>query len=208
MLTVALTGGIASGKSIVGNVLRRRGCHLDKSDEIAREIMAPDKPAWTKIVSRFGHDLLEPDRSINRKKLGGLIFGDREARHFIDSLVHPLVMKQKRETIARLEREGRVKIYVSEAALTIEAGFAEFFDEVVVVYCPEEVHIRRLMDRDGISREEACGRIRTQMPAEEKLEYADYVVDTSGSMEETIEQAEELYEELLLDARIKRGSAG
>jgi len=208
MLTVALTGGIASGKSIVGDVLRRRGCHIDKSDEVAREIMAPGRPAWIKIIARFGRDLLKPDRSIDPKKLGAIIFGDADARRFIDALIHPLVMKKKRKTIARLDQEGRVKIYVSEAALTIEAGFIEFFDEVVVVYCPEEVQVRRLMDRDGIGREGACRRIRTQMPAEEKLEYADYVVDTSGSIEETIEQAEELYEELLLDGRIKSGSAG
>jgi len=208
MLTVALTGGIASGKSIVGDVLRRRGCHVDKSDEVAREIMAPGGPAWTKIAARFGRDLLKPDRSIDRKKLGAIIFGDAEARSFIDALIHPLVMKKKKETIARLDQEGRIKIYVSEAALTIEAGFAEFFDKVVVVYCPEEVQVQRLMDRDRIDREEACRRILTQMQAEEKLAYADYIVDTSGSMDESIEQAEELYEELLLDARIKSGSAG
>lgn len=208
MLTVALTGGIASGKSIIADVLRRRGCHVDKSDDLAREIMAPDRPAWKKIVARFGRAILKSDRSIDRKKLAAIIFKDADARRFVDAVVHPLVMKKKKEIIARLEHEGRVKIFISEAALTIEAGVAEFFDKVVVAYCPEEVQVRRLMDRDGIGREEARQRVRAQMPAEEKLEYADYVVDTSGSLEETLDQAEELYEELLLNGRIKNESSG
>ena len=208
MLTVALTGGIASGKSIIADVLRRRGCHVDKSDDVAREIMAPVRPAWKKIVARFGRAILKSDRSIDRKALAAILFKDADARRFVDAVVHPLVMKKKRETIARLDREGRVKIFVSEAALTIEAGFAEFFDKVVVAYCPEEVQVQRLMDRDLIDCKEAQRKVRAQMPADEKLEFADYVVDTSGSMEETLDQAEELYEELLLDGRIKDGSSG
>jgi len=208
MLTVALTGGIASGKSIIADVLRRRGCHVDKSDDVAREIMAPGCPAWKKIVARFGRAILKSDRTIDRKTLAAIIFNDVDARGFVDAVVHPLVMTKKRETIARLDHEGRVKIFVSEAALTIEAGFAEFFDKVVVAYCPEEVQVQRLMDRDLIECGEARQKIRAQMPAEAKLEFADYVVDTSGSMEETLDQAEELYEELLLDGRIKDGSSG
>lgn len=208
MLTVALTGGIAAGKSVVGGVLLRRGCTVDKSDDIARSLLAPGQPAWSKIVERFGPGFLTAGRAIDRKKLGALIFTDAEARRFIDGIVHPLVMAAKKETIARLEREGRVKIFVSEAALTIEAGYAEFFDKVVVVYCPEEIQTERLMARDGLTCEEAGRRIRSQMPGGEKLAYADYVVDTSGTLEETLDQAEELFEELLLDWRIKLGSAG
>jgi len=208
MLTVSLTGGIASGKSVVADVLRRRGCHIDKSDDVARELMAPGRPAWQAIVERFGASILAPGRTIDRKKLGAIVFSDAAARSFLDGLVHPLVMGKKRETIARLEAEGRVTIFVSEAALTIEAGFADFFDKVVVAYCPEEVQIERLMDRDGIGREDALRRIQAQMPADEKLEYADYVVDTSGTLEDTIAQAEELYEQLRLDARIKSAASG
>jgi len=208
MLTVALTGGIASGKSIVAEVLRRRGCHVDKSDDVARGIMAPGRPAWEKIVARFGPAVLKSDRTIDRRKLGSIVFADAAARRFLDALVHPLVMEKKRETIARLDREGKVKIFVSEAALTLEAGFADFFDKIVVAYCPEEIQVQRLTGRDGLGREEALRIIRAQMPAAEKLEYADYVVDTSGSIDETIAQAEELYEQLLLDARIKSASAG
>lgn len=207
MLSVALTGGIATGKSVVGGVLLRRGCTVDKSDDIARSLLAPGQPAWSKIVERFGPGLLTAGRAIDRKKLGALIFTDAEARRFVDGIVHPLVMAAKKETIARLDREGRVKIFVSEAALTIEAGFADFFDKVVVVYCPEEIQTERLMARDGLTCEEAGRRIRSQMPGEEKLAYADYVVDTSGTLEETVDQAEELFEELLLDWRIKSGSA-
>jgi len=203
MLTVALTGGIASGKSIVADVLRKRGCYIHRSDETAREIMTPDGPAWKKIVSRYSPDILNSDRTIDRAKLGRLIFNDAGEREFVNRLIHPLVMSRIKETIARLAKEGRVKIFVSEAALTIEAGYAEFYDKVVVAYCPEDVQIQRLVERDGISREEALKKIRAQMPAEEKLDFADYVIHTAGTTDETIAQAEDLYEELLLDYKIK-----
>ena len=208
MLTVALTGGIATGKSIVGGVLLRRGCTVDKSDDVARSLLAPGQPAWTRVVERFGPGILDPGRAIDRKKLGALIFSDAKARRFVDGIVHPLVMAAKKEAIGRLDREGRVRIFVSEAALTIEAGFSEYFDKVVVVYCPEEIQTERLMARDGLTREDAGRRIVSQMPGGEKLAFADYVVDTSGTLEETVDQSEELFEELLLDWRIKSGSAG
>jgi dephospho-CoA kinase len=203
MLTVALTGGIASGKSIVADVLRKRSCYIHRSDETAREIMAPEGLAWKKIVSRHGASILNPDRTIDRAKLGRIIFNDPGEREFINRLIHPLVMDRIKETIARLAKEGSVKIFVSEAALTIEAGSAEFYDKVVVTYCPEDIQIQRLVERDGISLEEALRKIRAQMPAEEKLDFADYVIHTAGTTDETIAQAEDLYEELLLDYKIK-----
>jgi len=203
MLTVALTGGIASGKSIVADVLRKRSCYVHHSDETAREIMAPEGLAWKKIVSRYSSDILNPDRTIDRAKLRRIIFNDPGEREFINRLIHPLVMDRIKKTITRLAKEGSVKIFVSEAALAIEAGYAEFYDKVVVTYCPEDIQIQRLVERDGISLEEALRKIRAQMPAEEKLDFADYVIHTAGTTDETIAQAEDLYEELLLDYKIK-----
>jgi dephospho-CoA kinase len=207
MLTVALTGGIATGKTIVGDVLRRRGCHVAAADAAAHAVMEPEKPAWKRILARFGADILNPDKTINRAKLGDIIFRDAGARKFVDGIVHPLVMAMVRSEIARLKKDARTKIYVSEAALTIEAGYTEFFDKIVVTYCPEEEQLRRLTARDRISREAAQLKIGAQMPSEQKLAYADYIIDTGGAVEDTIAQAEELYEELLLDFRIKYGAA-
>jgi len=207
MLTVALTGGIATGKTVVAGVLRRRGCHIAAADDIAHTVMEPEKPAWKRILARFGADILNPDKMINRAKLAEIIFRDEVARKFVDGIVHPLVLAMMRSEIARLAKDGRTKIYVSEAALTIEAGYAEFFDKIVVTFCPEEEQIRRLMARNRISREAARLKIGAQMPSERKLAYADYIVDTGGPVEDTIAQAEELYEELLLDFRIKYGAA-
>ena len=203
MLIVALTGGIASGKSVVAEVFLRHGCAVQSADDVAHELMEPGRPAWEKAVAHFGPEILNPDRTINRTALGKIVFENHVERHFLDDLVHPLVLEVQQATIAGLEAEGRARIFVSEAALTIEAGFAEFFDKIVVTYCPEELQILRLMERDGTGREDALSRIRSQMPAEEKLTYADYVIDTSGGLADTIEEAEEVYEELLLDFRLK-----
>jgi dephospho-CoA kinase len=203
MLIVALTGGIASGKSVVAEVLARHGCYIDTADETARGLMEPGQPAWEKVVARFGRKILRPDQTIDRPGLARIIFNDEEARLFLNRLIHPLVLEERRAAIERLAKEGRVKIFVSEAALTIEAGFAGFFDKVIVVYCRPEIQIQRLIERDRIERAEASKKIQAQMPAEEKLKYADYVVDTSGTVEDTKAQSEQVYEKLLKDYQRK-----
>ncbi len=206
MLIVALTGGIATGKSIVAEVLARQGCFIHSSDQTARQLMEPGQPAWEKIVARFGKKILHPDQTIDRPALGRIIFNDEQARAFLNHLVHPLVLEKKKVAIERLAKEGRVKIFISEAALTIEAGFAGFFDKVIVVYCQPEIQIRRLMDRDRIGRAEALKKIRTQMPAEDKRRFADYVIDSSGTIGETIAQSEDVYKNLLKDYKKKKSS--
>jgi dephospho-CoA kinase len=203
MLIVALTGGIASGKSVVANVLARHGCYIHSADEAARRLMEPGRPAREKVVARFGRKILRPDQTIDRPGLARIIFNDEEARLFLNRLIHPLVLEEKRAAIDRLTKEGLVKIFISEAALTIEAGFAGFFDKIIVVYCQPEIQIQRLMERDHIERAEASKKIQSQMPAEDKRKYADYVVDTSGTVEETVRQSEQVYEKLLKDYQRK-----
>jgi dephospho-CoA kinase len=208
VLLVALTGGIASGKSVVAAIFREKGCFVQSADRLARDLMSPDRPAWKKLVARFGPAILNPDRTIDRGRFARLIFSDPEARRYVNGVVHPLVMAAKKRTVARLEREGRARIFVSEAALTIEAGYAGFFDKIVVVQCPPDLQARRLADRDGISPEEARQRIGAQMPAAEKVKHADYLIDASGTIPETIEQAERVCASLLQDEDLKRQSEG
>lgn len=200
MLRVALTGGIACGKSVVSRILRDKGCVVFPADEAAHGLMAPGRPAWKKIAARFGDAVLRPDKTIDRARLGRIVFADAAGRRFLNALVHPLVMAEEKRTVARLERRGRVRIFVAEAALTIEAGHAAFYDKVVVVHCPEDVQVARLMARDGIGGAEARRKIGSQMPVAEKLRHADYVIDASGSLQETIDQTERLHAALLQDA--------
>lgn len=207
MLIVALTGGIASGKSVVADVLYSLGCFVESADQTAHLLMAPGTFAWKKIVNHFGGDILNSDRTINRAKLGAIVFAEEKERHFLNQTLHPLVMKKKKDQISRLRKQGRYKIYVSEAALTIEAGFAGFFDKIVLVDCPREVQVERLAARDGLSRRLALQRIKSQMPSEDKRVHADYIIDSSETVQSTIEQAERLYRNLMMDYAVKSRQA-
>ena len=203
MLVVALTGGIASGKSVAAKVFEELGCTIHHSDQIAHELMEPEKPAWKKIVTCFGRKILNKDNTINRPRLGEIIFSDEKKRLQLNKIIHPLVFKRKREIIENLKKEERYKIFISEAALTIEAGFADFFDKIILVYCRKDIQIERLMERDRISRPAAIKKIKSQMNPQDKMKYADYTIDTSGSLGSTVEQTERIYRNLLFDYEMK-----
>ena len=200
MLIVALTGGIACGKSQVSRILSEKGCFVQRADLIARELMSPGTAVWKDIVDHFGPSILTEDGcSIDRARLGAIVFSDEAERSVLNAIVHPRVLEEKKETIARLDAEGRIKIFVSEAALVFEAGYSDFYDKIVVVSCSAEIQVRRLMARDAIDRQEALKKIRSQWPQDEKIGRADYVIDTSGNFAEMIEQTERVHAWLLRD---------
>jgi len=203
MLLVALTGGIATGKSVVADVFQQLGCYIHEADLVAHQLIAPEKPAWKAIVGHFGEQILNPDKTINRRSLGAVIFKDEAERHFLNKILHPMVLEKKREIVERLEKTDKYKIFVSVAALTIEAGFTGFFDKIIVVYCDRETQAKRLMERDGLNEQEAKKRIKSQMPPEEKLTVADYIINTSGTLAETVEQAEHAFRNLMIDYALK-----
>lgn len=205
VLRVALTGGIACGKSVVARIFESKGFFVHSADRAARELVFPGAPAWDKIVRRFGPGILLPDRSIGRARLGELVFSDPEARRFLDALLHPLVLAERNRVLRAVEKEGRHAVFASEAALTIEAGYDRHFDKVVVVHCDESVQVRRLMERDGIGEEQARRKIAAQLPRQEKLKRADYAIDTSGTLAETIEQAEKVCALLIQDTGLMTG---
>jgi dephospho-CoA kinase len=204
VLRVALTGGIACGKSVVARILEEKGCVVLSADATAHALMRPRRPAWKAVVGRFGREILKEDLTIDRGRLGRIVFADPAARRFLDRLVHPRVMAEHEKAARRLEREAGppARIFVVEAALTIEAGYAPAFDRVVVVHCSKADQVRRLRQR-GLSGREALRRIGTQMGRREKLARADYAIDTSGTLASTIEQAERLYAQLVRDAELK-----
>ena len=166
--------------------------------------MLPGRPAWKKIVARFGPSILRPDRTIDRPALGSIVYADPASRLFLDRLIHPLVLAEQEKTVRRLERGGRVCVFAVEAALTVEAGYAKHFDRIVVVHCGRPEQLRRLMERDGIGRSAALRKIGSQMSAKEKLRYADYAIDTSGTLAATVDQTERVYAQLIRDAELKK----
>ena len=203
MLLVALTGGIACGKSVIGRLLLEKGCFVHSADTAARELMSPGTKVWRAVADHFGPGVLSEDGTIDRANLGAIIFSDNKERTFLNGLVHPLVFERIKEMVARLEKEGRHTIFVSEAALVVEAGFARFYDKIIVAHCGRDVQVRRLMERDGIGRGEALNKVRSQLGQEEKLKHADYTIDTSGTLAETIEQTERVYAQLVQDSELK-----
>ncbi|MEW6455399.1 MAG: dephospho-CoA kinase [Acidobacteriota bacterium] len=202
ILRVSLTGGIATGKSIISDVLKEKGCFISKSDLIAHKLMMPGEVIWEQIVFHFGDRILNPNKTINRKTLGAIVFSNEKERDYLNNLIHPKVLEEKKKIIEKLERDRKYKIFVSEAALTIEAGFEKYFHKIIVAHCPDNIRVKRLMERDKISENEALKKIRSQMDNEEKIKKADYVIDTSGTIEETRKRTLEIYESLLIDWKI------
>jgi dephospho-CoA kinase len=193
MRVIGLTGGIASGKSSVAGMLEKLGAVIIDADLLAREVVAPGEPAYRDIVSAFGAGILNPDRTINRRALGGLVFADPEARRRLESITHPAIGRKAEERIAELRQSGLPAIFYM-APLLIEAGVTSRVDELWVVYVDRETQLQRLMARDGSSREEALGRIAAQMPIEEKKKFGSVVIDNSGTPEETESQVRSIWE--------------
>jgi len=202
MLIVGLTGGIASGKSAIARALESEpGIAVIDADRIAWETYSPGTDVYEKLVAHFGRKILNPDGTIDRRALGKLIFHDPKERAFLNSVVHPAVMARLVELARAYEAQG-IELLIIQAALLLESEDVrrEFFDHYVLVTVEPEEQIRRLMARDGLSRKEALRRIEAQTPQEEKLKRADFVIESCGSLEQTIERARALFSRLLQKA--------
>jgi len=198
MLIVGLTGGIASGKSTIARALREEpGIAVVDADRVAWETYRRGTDVHEKLVERFGRKILNAQGEIDRRKLGAIVFRDPEARTFLNGVVHPAVLSKLRE-IAERERARGTQVLVVEAALLLESPHVDrsFFDYYVLVAVDPEEQLRRLMERDGLSREEALRRVRAQTPQDEKLPRADFVLWSRGRPEETIQRAKRLFREL------------
>ena len=208
MLRVGLTGSIAVGKSYVSGVLTELGCHVVDADVVARRVVEPGAEGLRRIVEAFGEWVLQPDGTLDRAAVSAVIFKDPTKRELINSLLHPLIIAEQDELLARWEEEDPRGVGVVDAALLIESGGHGRFDKLVVIHCLPEVQLERLMRRNGYTREEAAARIGAQMPQEEKLRYADFTIDTSGSFEETRRQTVEVYTALreLADENSREGN--
>jgi dephospho-CoA kinase len=196
MLRVGLTGGLACGKSFVGHSLADLGCYLIEADKLGHEVMLPGAEAYDAIVREFGPQVLDSEGRINRRKLSGIVWNDPERLGKLSSLVHPPVQVREEVRMAEIARTDPRAIVVVEAAILVETGRYKCFDRLIVVTCASEQQMERALERGSYNKEEILARLNRQLPLAEKLRVADYVIDTSGAKEATLEQVRTVYDKL------------
>lgn len=195
-LLLAVTGGIASGKSTVANMFAKLGAPIIDFDQLSRVVVEPDKPAWREIVEYFGADLTLGDRNIDRKKLSQIVFQNIEKRKKLESIVHPRIFAEFVKKLKELTIKGENKIIQVLVPLLFEAKLQHFFHKILLVYLPPEMQVERLMKRDQITRDLAIKMLAAQWPIDEKRKLADFLIDNSGSLGETEKQVQEIWEKL------------
>jgi dephospho-CoA kinase len=196
MRVIGLTGGIASGKSTAARTLVELGARVVDADQVARDIVAPGQPALAEIARTFGREMLQPDGTLDRKKLGAVIFADADKRHALNAITHPRIAMETQARLAALRQEG-VPVAIYEAALLVENGVHKALDGLIVVACDEATQLMRLVDRDGYSEDDARARIAAQAPIAVKVAAATWVVDTSGPLADTKKHLARVWEEIL-----------
>lgn len=196
MLRVGLTGGLATGKTFVGEALAGFGCLLIQADELGHAALAPGGEAYDAVIREFGREVVDGEGRIDRRVLAARVFGDPEKLAALNRLVHPAVVRREEELMAEFAAREPYGIAVVEAAILVETGSYKRFDKLVLVTCDEETQVRRAMKRDHAAEAEVRARLERQMPLAEKRKYADFVIDTSGEKENTLRQTRAVYETL------------
>ncbi|MCF8032013.1 MAG: dephospho-CoA kinase [Desulfarculaceae bacterium] len=201
MLKVGLTGGIASGKSTVDRMLVEMGAFLVDTDQLSRRAVAPGAPALAEIAQAFGPRVIAPDGSLDRGRMRELAFGDARARARLDAIVHPKVAEMMEAELARLVAKHPRGVAVIDVPLLFESGWQRGLDRTVLVYIPCQEQLARLMARDGCTRQQAETALGAQMPLKNKRALADFLVDNSGGLDETLRQVKRLWQQLIDIAR-------
>ncbi|HEX8889963.1 MAG TPA: dephospho-CoA kinase [Pyrinomonadaceae bacterium] len=196
MLRVGLTGSIGVGKSFVSSLFAELGCRVLDADMTAREVVAAGTPGLKAIVEAFGSEILQADGTLDRSRLGAIVFKDEKKRLLLNSILHPFIIAAQDEQLRAWEAEDPGGIAIIDAALMIESGGYKRFDKLIVVHCSPKVQVERLMARNQLSREEAERRISAQMPQSEKMRYADFLIDTSKGFDDTRRQTMEVFRKL------------
>jgi dephospho-CoA kinase len=196
MMRVGLTGGLACGKTFVGEALASFGCLLVQADELGHQVLEPGGEAYDEVVREFGREILDPDGRIDRRRLAALAFGNGSRLERLNALVHPPVVRREEEMIAQFAARDPHGIAVVEAAILIETGSYKRFDRMILVTCSEEQQRERALRREGAAESDVAARLSRQMPLAEKRKFADFVIDTSGTKEDTLRQTRGVYESL------------
>jgi dephospho-CoA kinase len=203
-LLLGVTGGIASGKTTVARMLEELGAPIIDFDVLSRIVVEPDKPAWKDIVAYFGEQILKEDRTLDREKMRDIVFKDMEKRKKLESFIHPRLGAEFARLVEQYAAQDPNIIIQTVIPLLIETNMHPIFHHLLMVYVPEEVQVKRLVERDRSSEEMARSILRAQLPIEEKKMYCDLVIDNSGTLEETRQKVAELWE-TLKDLQRRRG---
>ncbi|MEF3352176.1 dephospho-CoA kinase [Paenibacillus sp. GYB006] len=187
-MNIGLTGGIASGKSSVSKLLVSLGAILIDADQIAREVMLPGHPVLAAVAKHFGQVVLLEDGSLNRKKLGELVFNHPDQLQALNQITHPAIRQEMRDRKHKFEEQFPDRLVVADIPLLYESGLEDGYEQIMLVYVPREVQLERLMKRDGLDKDQAILRLKAQMDIEEKKQKADIIIDNSGNFEETKKQ--------------------
>jgi dephospho-CoA kinase len=204
VIVAGLTGGIGTGKSTVAAIFEEAGAIIIDADKIAKEVVAPGRPAWQKIVTQFGRNVLLPDGGIDRKRLADIIFNAPQQKNRLDRIVHPLVIAETERRLKEIERDHPESVVILDIPLLIEAGMDRDLAEIIVVYVPEAIQLKRLMRRDRLNATEALARIGAQMPIDEKKTRASILIDNSASPAVTRKIALKVFKDLQRRSRRRR----
>lgn len=196
MLLVGLTGGVATGKSTVARMFKRFGAVVIDADQLARDMVQPDRPAWRAIVRSFGKGVLNPDRTMDRHALGVIVFHDKSKLRRLEQIIHPRVAREQARLARQAARKDPRAVVVYDVPLLFEAGITRRVDKIIVVTADQETQIARLKKRNGLSRSQALRRIRSQMPLARKIGRADVVLDGTRSRSFLRAQVRKLYRSL------------
>jgi dephospho-CoA kinase len=195
-LILGVTGGIATGKTTVVRMMEELGAPVVDFDLLAREVVEPGKPAWKDIVAYFGERILQKDGSLDREKLSTIVFQDAEKRKKLESFTHPRIYEASVKRVKKIVEKYPDAVVQLDIPLLIEQNLQYMVDKILVVYIPRDKQVERLVERDGITREAAADRLRAQLPIDEKLSKADFVIYNDQSLEETRRQVEGLWRTL------------
>ena len=204
MLVVGLTGGIATGKSTAARMLEERGAAVLDADVLVRELQVPGTEVHRAILAAFGPEILAPDGTLDREKLGARVFADPAARRALEAIVHPAVTAEIARRVEALRRGGRTRLCVLEAALLVEGGPRGIVDRLVVITAPEAEQVARLRVKAGLTGEEASRRVRAQLPSAVKARHADYTLVNDGDLASLARQVAELADALLREAAARQ----
>ena len=208
MLIVGLTGGIASGKSTIADMFKREGAYIIDIDMVSRDVVKPGRPAWQEVVHIFGKEVLNEDQTLNRKKVGDIVFSDAEKRKKLEKIIHPKITAEKLRQIGEIEAQNKRAIVIVDMPLLIETDKQGTVDKVVLVYASSRNQIERLMKRDGLSLEDAHKRLTSQLPIENKKKYAHYIINNEEPHEEVQKTVKEIFRELKKEEAQKQSNLG
>lgn len=193
MRNIGMTGGIGSGKNQVADIFNQLGFYTIDSDISSRKVMEKGEAAYEKIVSFFGSDILDENDNILRKKLGDIVFSDKAKLKTLENIVHPAIYEYEKKERSKIYGKDDKAVVITHAALIIESGSIDKYDALIVISCPDELQVERVMQRDNFSEEKARNIVAHQMPNEERLKYADFIIDNSSTLDDLYNEVKRVY---------------